>query len=58
MIVFNLQQGQDPSDVLKEFAKAKNFQYKCLSISLGQASGVKAEKLIKEAASEGLWVYL
>ncbi|KAM3134143.1 Dynein heavy chain 3 [Paramecium bursaria] len=58
LLIVIVQPNQNALERIKVFAKSKNFQKKWLTVSMGQGQGPKAEKAIKEAADEGLWVIL
>ena len=57
-LIFVLSAGSDPvSDFLK-FADEMGMSKKYDSISLGQGQGSRAEKMIKDGANKGGWVFL
>jgi dynein heavy chain len=53
-----LSPGVDPADNFFRFADDMRFAKKCLSISLGQGQGARAENLLKEGIERGFWVLL
>ena len=59
-IIFVLTRGADPSSIVKNLGDKMGFYIyeKLLTISLGQEQGPRAEKLIRRAKEEGLWVML
>ncbi|KAF8278750.1 Inner arm dynein 5-1 [Trypanosoma cruzi] len=57
-IIFVLTPGSDPTVLFTEFAERKGFGDKKLTLSLGQDQGPKAEAMIQQGSSEGMWVYL
>lgn len=48
-IIFVLSSGADPTQLIFNLAKDRNFLQKLKAISLGQGQGKAAEALIKEA---------
>ncbi|CAD8066256.1 unnamed protein product [Paramecium sonneborni] len=58
ILLYVLQNNQDPIEQIKDFASTRNFIKKLWTLSLGQGQGNKAEKLIREAAEQGLWIVI
>ncbi|CAD8154161.1 unnamed protein product [Paramecium pentaurelia] len=58
ILLYVLQNNQDPIEQIKDFAVSKNFNKKLWTLSLGQGQGNKAERLIREAAEQGLWIVI
>jgi len=57
-LLFVLSQGADPRVSLERLAQKQGFSQKLSSLSLGQGRGPAAINLIKNAKSDGKWVYL
>ncbi|KEG09899.1 dynein heavy chain [Trypanosoma grayi] len=57
-IIFVLTPGSDPTVLFTEFAERKGFGERKFVLSLGQDQGPKAEEMIRQASTEGMWVYL
>lgn len=56
-LIFVLSTGTDPAAELYKFADRMKFGKRMFSISLGQGQGPRAEKLIKDGAEIGSWVF-
>ena len=56
--VFVLSPGSDPTNILLQYAKQKNYLERLQVISLGQGQGPKAKALIDRCSESGDWVLL
>lgn len=55
-LVFILTPGADPQPMIKRFTNEMGI--KLIAVSLGKGQGERAEKIIREASTEGKWVLL
>ena len=56
--IFVLVSGADPTELLLQLAKSKDYGERLQVISLGQGQGPRAEAMIKDARETGDWVLL
>ena len=56
--VFVLSPGSDPTNILLQYAKVRNYLERLHVISLGQGQGPKAKALIDRCSESGDWVLL
>lgn len=56
--MFVLGKGANPLKDFMHFAENKQMQKKVYTLSMGKGLGIRAEKMIAEAAHKGAWVLL
>lgn len=57
-LIFLLSKGSDPTKLFTEFAATSRMEKRVKMLSLGQGQGVKAQRVLEEAAQKGYWVLL
>ena len=57
-LIFLLSKGSDPTKAFTEFAVTSRMEKRVKMLSLGQGQGVKAQRVLEEAAQKGYWVLL
>lgn len=57
-LIFLLSKGSDPTKVFTEYAATSRMEKRVKMLSLGQGQGVKAQRVLEEAAQKGYWVLL